>query len=88
MGRRIRWLGIVLIVLFGVVLFQLGNIQFHKAGALASDPKNPNSMKPNAAATPPKLRWYGLPSLVIRRYLRTMQTIIVQKAETNGPSAM
>jgi len=29
MGRRIRWLGIVLIVLFGVVLFQLANIQFH-----------------------------------------------------------
>ena len=43
MGRRIRWLGIVLIVLFGVVLFQLANIQFHKAGALASDPKNPRN---------------------------------------------
>jgi len=43
MGRRIRWLGIVLIVLFGVVLFQLGNIQFHKAGALCERPKNPRN---------------------------------------------
>jgi len=53
MGRRIRWLGIVLIVLFGVVLFQLGNIQFHKAGALASDPKNratPRSSSTTSAA--------------------------------------
>jgi len=34
MGRRIRWLGVVLILCFGLVIIQLTNIQFHRAPAL------------------------------------------------------
>jgi len=34
MGRRIRWLGVVLILCFGLVLVQLTNIQFHQAPQL------------------------------------------------------
>ena len=40
MGRRIRWLGVVLILCFGLILLQLTNIQFHRAAALASSPYN------------------------------------------------
>jgi peptidoglycan glycosyltransferase len=43
MGRRIRWLGIVLILCFGLVLGQLVNIQFRRASALASSPDNPRN---------------------------------------------
>jgi penicillin-binding protein A len=43
MGRRIRWLGIVLIVCFGLVLVQLVNIQFRRAPALANAPDNPRN---------------------------------------------
>jgi peptidoglycan glycosyltransferase len=41
MGRRIRWLGIVMIVCFGLVIVQLANIQFVKAKSLATSPSNP-----------------------------------------------
>lgn len=41
MGRRIRWLGIVMLLCFGLVVFQLVNIQFVKAKALANSPYNP-----------------------------------------------
>ncbi len=41
MGRRIRWLGVVLILCFGLVIVQLTNIQFHRAAALAHSPNNP-----------------------------------------------
>jgi penicillin-binding protein A len=40
-GRRIRWLGIVMIICFALVLVQLVNIQFRKASALANSPNNP-----------------------------------------------
>jgi peptidoglycan glycosyltransferase len=43
MGRRIRWLGIVMILVFGLVLAQLVNIQFRKASALAGSPDNPRN---------------------------------------------
>jgi peptidoglycan glycosyltransferase len=41
MGRRIRWLGVVMVVCFALVVIQLVNIQFRRAGALASSPFNP-----------------------------------------------
>src|SRR5271154_2486973 len=47
MGRRIRWLGIVLILCFGLVLVQLTNIQFRKASALAQSGDNPVNRAPN-----------------------------------------
>ena len=45
MGRRIRWLGIVMLLCFGLVVFQLVNIQFVKAKALANSPYNPRVSK-------------------------------------------
>ena len=41
MGRRIRWLGVVLLAGFALVIVQLVNIQFRQAGALANSPNNP-----------------------------------------------
>jgi peptidoglycan glycosyltransferase len=41
MGRRIRWLGVVLVLSFALVIVQLVNIQFRQAGALANSPDNP-----------------------------------------------
>jgi peptidoglycan glycosyltransferase len=46
-GRRIRLLGFVLIVCFGLVIVQLTNIQFRKASALAHSPNNPVNRVPN-----------------------------------------
>jgi peptidoglycan glycosyltransferase len=45
-GRRIRWLGIVLILCFGLVIVQLTNIQFHRAAALATSKDNPINTVP------------------------------------------
>ncbi len=44
MGRRIRWMGVVLILCFSLVLLQLYNIQFRKASALANSPNNPRNV--------------------------------------------
>jgi cell division protein FtsI/penicillin-binding protein 2 len=41
MARRIRWLGIVIIVCFGLVIVRLVNIKFVKAKSLATSPSNP-----------------------------------------------
>jgi len=41
MGRRIRWLGVVMILCFALICVQLGNIQFAKAHKLATSPYNP-----------------------------------------------
>ncbi len=41
MGRRIRWLSVVFILCFGLVIVQLANIQFRRASALAHSPSNP-----------------------------------------------
>ncbi|HTU38395.1 MAG TPA: penicillin-binding transpeptidase domain-containing protein [Acidimicrobiales bacterium] len=41
MGRRIRWLGLILVVCFGLVAAQLVNIQLVKAKALQDSPFNP-----------------------------------------------
>jgi peptidoglycan glycosyltransferase len=41
MGRRIRWLGVILMACFGLVVVQLVNIQFFKAPHLANSPYNP-----------------------------------------------
>ncbi len=46
MGRRIRWLGVVLAICFGLVLLQLVNIQLRQAQAL-----NASSQNPRIAAT-------------------------------------
>jgi TfdA family taurine catabolism dioxygenase TauD/penicillin-binding protein len=46
-GRRIRWLGVVLTLCFVVVLVQLVNVQYVKAPALRASAENPR----NAAAT-------------------------------------
>lgn len=46
MGRRIRWLGLILVVCFAAVLAQLVNIQVRQATALNSSTANPrNSAK-------------------------------------------
>jgi peptidoglycan glycosyltransferase len=41
MGRRIRWLGVIMMLCFGLVVVQLVNIQFVKAKSLATSPFNP-----------------------------------------------
>jgi penicillin-binding protein A len=41
MGRRIRWLGVVLVVCMGLVIVQLVNIQLVKAKSLQNSPYNP-----------------------------------------------
>ena len=41
MGRRVRWLGVVLVLCFALVIVQLVNIQFRQASALANSPNNP-----------------------------------------------
>ena len=40
MGRRIRWLGVFMVALFGLVIAQLVNIQLVKGKELAESPKN------------------------------------------------
>ena len=46
-GRRIRWLGVVLILCFGLVIVQLTNIQFHQASALSHSKDNPVNQIPD-----------------------------------------
>jgi len=41
MGRRIRWLGVIMVVCLGLVVAQLVNIQLVKAKQLQSSPNNP-----------------------------------------------
>ena len=41
MGRRIRWLGVVMVVALGLIVLQLVNIQLVKAKALSTSPDNP-----------------------------------------------
>jgi peptidoglycan glycosyltransferase len=41
MGRRIRWLGVVMVACLGLVIVQLVNIQLVKAKALQTSPYNP-----------------------------------------------
>jgi penicillin-binding protein A len=41
MSRRIRWLGVLLILCFGLVIVQLTNIQFRRASALTHSAENP-----------------------------------------------
>ena len=41
MGRRIRWLGVIMVVCLGLVVAQLVNIQLVKAKQLQSSPYNP-----------------------------------------------
>jgi peptidoglycan glycosyltransferase len=43
MGRRIRWIGLVMIVCFTLVMVQLVNIQFRKQSALATSAQNPRN---------------------------------------------
>ncbi len=43
MGRRIRWLGMVLVVCFAAVIAQLVNIQMRQASALDKSPTNPRN---------------------------------------------
>ena len=38
MGRRIRWVGVIMVVCFGLVIVQLVNVQFVKAHQLANSP--------------------------------------------------
>jgi len=47
LGRRIRWLGVVLTVCFGLVIVQLTNIQYRRASALSTSPDNPVNRIPN-----------------------------------------
>ena len=41
MGRRIRWLGVIMVVCLGLVVAQLVNIQLVKAKQLQTSPFNP-----------------------------------------------
>ena len=41
MGRRIRWLGVIMVVCLGLVIVQLVNIQLVKAKSLQNSPYNP-----------------------------------------------
>jgi peptidoglycan glycosyltransferase len=41
MGRRIRWLGVIMVVCLGLVVVQLVNIQLVKAKQLQASPNNP-----------------------------------------------
>ena len=41
MGRRIRWLGVIMVACLGLVVAQLVNIQLVKAKALQTSPYNP-----------------------------------------------
>ena len=41
MGRRIRWLGVIMVVCLGLVVAQLVNIQLVKAKQLQNSPNNP-----------------------------------------------
>ncbi len=44
MGRRIRWLGVVMILCFALLLIQLVNVQYRRASALDSAPDNPRNV--------------------------------------------
>ncbi len=44
MGRRIRWLGLVLVICFALVLLQLVNIQVHQASSLDAAGTNPRNL--------------------------------------------
>ena len=52
MGRRIRWLGIVMLVCLALIVIQLVNVQYAKAPALRASPNNPQ----NATNTADNLR--------------------------------
>ena len=41
MGRRIRWLGVIMVACLGLVIAQLVNIQLVKAKSLQTSPYNP-----------------------------------------------
>ncbi len=43
MGRRIRWMGVVMILCFALVLVQLVNLQFRRANELATAAANPRN---------------------------------------------
>ena len=45
MGRRIRWLGVLLVLCLGAVVVQLVNIEAVKAPALRASPNNPRNAK-------------------------------------------
>jgi peptidoglycan glycosyltransferase len=47
MGRRIRWLGVVLLLCFAAVVIQLVNIQYAKAPQLRASPYNPRNAAKN-----------------------------------------
>ena len=45
MGKRIRIMAMVMMLLFGAVLVQAANVQFRQAKKLATDPKNPRNVE-------------------------------------------
>jgi penicillin-binding protein A len=47
MGRRIRWLGVVMVLAFAAVIIQLVNIQYAKAPQLRASPDNPRNFAKN-----------------------------------------
>ena len=47
MGRRIRWMGLVMILCFAVVLVQLVNLQFRRSNELATAAANPRNRLQN-----------------------------------------
>ena len=47
MGRRIRWLGLIMVLCFALVIAQLVNIQFVQEHKLADSPNNPGNLGMN-----------------------------------------
>lgn len=87
MGRRIRWLGLVLVLCFAAVLAQLVNIQLRQATALNASAQNPR----NAAASHDNQRGLILAStgMVLAKSVRatgsTCSGYEYQREYTTGP---
>jgi hypothetical protein len=76
MGRRIRWLGVIMVACFGLVVAQLVDIQPVKAKALQNSPYNPRvaalrDVNPRGMilAADPTLAGHGSCEVALRRAL-------------------
>ena len=69
MGRRIRWLGLIMVVLLALVIAQLVNIQLVKAPSLQASVNNPG----NAAKVYNKLT--GVP---VEKFMAVSQSFAVE----------
>ena len=79
MGRRIRWLGVIMVVCLGLVVAQLVNIQLVKAKQLQTSPNNPQVAAAEVHQPPRDRSWpptgRSSPSRSRRRRGPTRRTI-------------